>query len=84
MLQPSQSVQELMIQIRANASSSLFFSNRFVENPFAQKSLLTNMLVASLGRPQFPSWIDASGWHVDDQRRVNPALTDVRYAKEDV
>ncbi|ORY33989.1 DHHC palmitoyltransferase-domain-containing protein [Naematelia encephala] len=69
-------------QIRANASSSLFFSNRKANNPFAARSKLSNMLLSSLARPQFPSWIDAAGWKEDDSRLVNPALTDPKYSRE--
>ena len=54
------------------------------DNPFAEDSRLSNIVLASLGRPQFPSWIDASGWDVEDTREVNPGLTDPKWATETV
>lgn len=62
-------------QIRASASSNLFRATQRPYNPFAAKSHWRNVALASIGRPQFPSWIDASGFVVEDNRRVNPALT---------
>jgi palmitoyltransferase ZDHHC9/14/18 len=62
-------------QIRASASSNLLRATQRPYNPFAASSTWRNVVAASIGRPQFPSWIDASGFVVEDNRRVNPALT---------
>jgi palmitoyltransferase ZDHHC9/14/18 len=62
-------------QIRASASSNLFRATKRPPNPFDAGSRWRNMVVASVGRPQVPSWIDGSGYVVEDRRRVNPALT---------
>ncbi|ODN82051.1 hypothetical protein, variant 1 [Cryptococcus amylolentus CBS 6039] len=62
-------------QIRANTSNSLFALPVRPDNPFAQHSTWANVVQASIGRPQFPSWIDPSGWEVKDMREVNPALS---------
>ncbi|GMK59443.1 hypothetical protein CspeluHIS016_0800490 [Cutaneotrichosporon spelunceum] len=62
-------------QIRASASSNLFKATQRPYNPFAAPSRWQNVVRASIGRPQFPSWIDASGYVVQDNRQVNPALT---------
>ncbi|BEJ14840.1 hypothetical protein CspHIS471_0406070 [Cutaneotrichosporon sp. HIS471] len=62
-------------QIRASASSNLFKATQRPYNPFAAPSRLQNIIRASIGRPQVPSWIDASGFVVQDNRHVNPALT---------
>lgn len=62
-------------QIRASASSNLFRATQRPYNPFAHGSIIRNVVVASIGRPQFPSWVDANGFVVQDHRRVNPALT---------
>ena len=70
------------LQIRASSSTNLFIARKRPDNPFAADSLWSNLLIASLGRPQFPSWIDASGWDVDDRRDVNPALTDSKWTRK--
>ncbi|WVQ80763.1 hypothetical protein IAT38_002868 [Cryptococcus sp. DSM 104549] len=62
-------------QIRANASNSLFTSAIRPSNPFAEKSTWANIVRASIGRPQHPSWINPSGWERVEGREVNPALT---------
>ncbi|BEI84152.1 hypothetical protein CcaverHIS002_0407560 [Cutaneotrichosporon cavernicola] len=62
-------------QIRASASSNLFKATQRPYNPFAAPSRFQNIIRASIGRPQVPSWIDASGFVVQDNRHVNPALT---------
>ncbi|ORX36649.1 DHHC palmitoyltransferase-domain-containing protein [Kockovaella imperatae] len=69
-------------QIRASASRNLFSVGKRPDNPFASDSIVSNIIIASLGRPQFPSWIDPSGWHEEDKRTVNPALTDPRWLAE--
>lgn len=61
-------------QIRASASSNLFRAVKRPDNPFAADSILSNVLIASLGRPQFPSWVNAAGWEEEDNRLPNPAL----------
>jgi len=72
----------MILQIRASASSNLFLAHKRPDNPFAEVSLLSNLLIASLGRPQFPSWMNASSWDYEDTREVNPALTNPKWAKE--
>lgn len=62
-------------QIRASASSNLLRATQRPYNPFAAPSRWRNVILASVGRPQIPSWVDASGFAVDDRRHVNPALT---------
>lgn len=62
-------------QIRASASSNLFRATQRPYNPFAAPTRLQNIVRASIGRPQVPSWVDAAGYVVEDNRRVNPALT---------
>ncbi|WVQ72500.1 hypothetical protein IAR50_002055 [Cryptococcus sp. DSM 104548] len=62
-------------QIRANPTNSLFAIPVRPDNPFAQPSTWANVVQASIGRPQFPSWIDPSGWEEKDTREVNPALS---------
>lgn len=69
-------------QIRANTSKSLFAMPKRPDNPFSSPSLVSNVLLASLARPQFPSWIDASGWKQEDRRKINPALKDWRFGRE--
>ncbi|OXG36744.1 hypothetical protein J008_00280 [Cryptococcus neoformans] len=69
-------------QIRANTSKSLFAMPKRPDNPFSGPSLVSNVLLASLARPQFPSWIDASGWKQEDKRQINPALRDWRFGRE--
>ncbi|WVQ99474.1 hypothetical protein IAU59_006609 [Kwoniella sp. CBS 9459] len=69
-------------QIRANTSRTLFSSGVRPDNPFATDSLLSNIVIASIGRPQFPSWLDASGYVGEDKRAVNPALVDLSWARE--
>ncbi|OCF43186.1 hypothetical protein I317_03031 [Kwoniella heveanensis CBS 569] len=70
-------------QIRATASRSLFSTGSRPDNPFASDSLLSNIVIASIGRPQFPSWLDATGYIEEDKKRaVNPALTDLTWARE--
>ncbi|WVN88353.1 uncharacterized protein L203_103559 [Cryptococcus depauperatus CBS 7841] len=63
-------------QIRANTSNSLFAIPKRPDNPFARSSTWKNIVYASFGRPQFPSWINASGWENIDKREINPALRD--------
>jgi palmitoyltransferase ZDHHC9/14/18 len=62
-------------QIRASASSNLFRATQRPYNPFAAPTRVQNIIRASIGRPQVPSWINAAGFVVQDNRRVNPALT---------
>lgn len=69
-------------QIRANTSKSLFALPKRPDNPFSGPSLVSNVLLASLARPQFPSWINASGWKQDDRRQINPALENWRFGRE--
>ncbi|RXK35019.1 hypothetical protein M231_07722 [Tremella mesenterica] len=71
-------------QLRANTSKSLFSLRNRPENPFAAKSIWQNVLNVTLARPQFPSWIDAASWEVEDTRLVNPALVNPRWGTEDV
>ncbi|WWD17270.1 hypothetical protein CI109_101710 [Kwoniella shandongensis] len=71
-------------QIRASASGRSFLNRARPDNPFASDSLFANVILASMGRPQFPSWIDASGWVDEKTREVNPALTDPKWAREGV
>ncbi|KGB74458.2 hypothetical protein CNBG_0296 [Cryptococcus deuterogattii R265] len=69
-------------QIRANTSKSLFALPKRPDNPFSGPSLVSNVLLASLARPQFPSWINASGWKQEDRRQNNPALENWRFGRE--
>ncbi|WVQ67615.1 uncharacterized protein L199_005818 [Kwoniella botswanensis] len=69
-------------QIRANTSNNLFVSSKRPDNPFGSNSLFDNIILASIGRPQFPSWIDANGIEEVDKREVNPALKDLRWVRE--
>ncbi|WVW83945.1 hypothetical protein I302_105968 [Kwoniella bestiolae CBS 10118] len=69
-------------QIRANTSRNLFVTSQRPDNPFGSNSLFDNIILASIGRPQFPSWIDASGIDEVDKREVNPALKDLRWVRE--
>ncbi|WRT66402.1 uncharacterized protein IL334_003358 [Kwoniella shivajii] len=69
-------------QIRANTSNSLFAKAQRPDNPFMSNSLFSNIILASIGRPQFPSWIDANGFEDDDKREINPALKDLKWSKE--
>ncbi|WVF71514.1 hypothetical protein IAT40_006320 [Kwoniella sp. CBS 6097] len=69
-------------QIRATTSRSLFSTGSRPDNPFASNSLLSNIVSASIGRPQFPSWLDARGYIDEDNRAVNPALVDLSWARE--
>lgn len=62
-------------QIRASASSNLFRATTRPYNPFAAPTRMQNIVRASIGRPQLPSWIDAHGLATIDTRKVNPALT---------
>ncbi|KAK8864432.1 hypothetical protein IAR55_001680 [Kwoniella newhampshirensis] len=71
-------------QIRSSASGRSFLSRTRPDNPFASESTFANIILASVGRPQFPSWIDASGWVGEDRREVNPALKDPKWAREGV
>lgn len=68
-------------QIRASASSNLLKATKRPDNPFAADSILSNVLLSTLGRPQFPSWVQ--GWKVvqPERRTVNPALTEERWVK---
>jgi palmitoyltransferase ZDHHC9/14/18 len=68
-------------QIRASASSNLLKATKRPDNPFAAESTLSNILLSTLGRPQFPSWIQA--WKVVEleKRTANPALTEERWIK---
>jgi palmitoyltransferase ZDHHC9/14/18 len=44
---------------------------------------MSNIILASIGRPQFPSWVNASAWEKEDTRSVNPALLrDLRQKRE--
>lgn len=62
-------------QIRESASKNLIkATKRPANNPFSAESLWRNVILASVGRPQFPSWINASGWKEVDERRPNPGL----------
>ncbi|KAL0250548.1 hypothetical protein I308_102726 [Cryptococcus tetragattii IND107] len=69
-------------QIRANTSKSLLALPKRPDNPFSGPSLVSNVLLASLARPQFPSWINASGWKQEDRRQINPALENWRFGRE--
>ncbi|KAE8537849.1 hypothetical protein D1P53_005910 [Cryptococcus gattii VGV] len=69
-------------QIRANTSKSLFALPKRPDNPFSGPSFVSNVLLASLARPQFPSWINASGWKQEDRRQINPALENWRFGRE--
>ncbi|WWC89296.1 uncharacterized protein L201_004217 [Kwoniella dendrophila CBS 6074] len=69
-------------QIRANTSNSLFVTSNRPDNPFASNSLFDNVILASIGRPQFPSWIDANGFEETDKREVNPALINLNWVRE--
>ncbi|KAL1407018.1 Eukaryotic peptide chain release factor GTP-binding subunit [Vanrija albida] len=62
-------------QIRASASNNWMRATTRPYNPFAAPTWGRNVILASIGRPQVPSWIDANGRVVEDNRRVNPALT---------
>ncbi|KAL7421875.1 Eukaryotic peptide chain release factor GTP-binding subunit [Cryptotrichosporon argae] len=62
-------------KIRASASRNLFRATKRPDTPFTDRSIARNIVRASLGRPQFPSWVDAAGWAEPDTRAVNPALT---------
>lgn len=62
-------------QIRASASRNLFKATTRPYNPFAKSSRWKNIVAASIGRPQVPSWVRANDGVVDDRRAVNPALT---------
>lgn len=62
-------------QIRASASTNLLRATQRPYNPFAASTRWKNIIRASIGRPQYPSWIDGSGYHQVDNRKVNPALT---------
>ncbi|WVR07052.1 hypothetical protein IAU60_004091 [Kwoniella sp. DSM 27419] len=66
-------------QIRSSASRSFFSTNVRPDNPFATGSFLSNIVLASIGRPQFPSWINPSGVRLEDRREVNPALCDLSW-----
>jgi palmitoyltransferase ZDHHC9/14/18 len=68
-------------QIRASASTNLLKATKRPDNPFAADSVLSNILLSTLGRPQFPSW--AQAWKVvePEQRSANPALTEERWIR---
>lgn len=66
-------------QIRASESSNLFRAVKRPDNPFASDSILTNIVLASIGKPQFPTWLNASQWDMEERRQVNPALTGSRW-----
>jgi len=62
-------------QIRESASKNLLTATKRPRNsPFTSDSLWHNFLITSLGRPQIPSWVDASGWEEVDRRGPNPGL----------
>ncbi|WWC70020.1 uncharacterized protein I206_103964 [Kwoniella pini CBS 10737] len=69
-------------QIRANTSTSLFVTSTRPDNPFSSNTLFDNIILASIGRPQFPSWIDANGLEIVDRREINPALKDLRWVRD--
>lgn len=62
-------------QIRASASRNLFKATTRPYNPFSKGSRWKNVVAASIGRPQYPSWVRANDPVIDDRRAVNPALT---------
>ncbi|KAI5454035.1 Eukaryotic peptide chain release factor GTP-binding subunit [Naganishia albida] len=60
-------------QIRASASKEFLSKGERPINHYTYRSYFKNFAY-SICRPQNPSWIDASGWDVEDARLPNPGL----------
>ena len=68
-------------QIRASQSTKWYKSRIRPNNPFAENTMASNILLATLARPQFPSWVGADKVVKEAKREMNPALRDLRWVK---
>lgn len=65
--------------IRASHRAKWYKSRVRPNNPFAENTMASNILLATLARPQFPSWVGADKEVQVDKREPNPALTQERW-----
>lgn len=67
--------------IRASQSTKWYKSRIRPNNPFAENTMASNILLATFARPQFPSWVGADKVVEKDKREVNPALSEGRWVR---